>query len=142
MLTMCPDPRALISGRNALVIRNTPRTLTFIVSSNCAAVISWTGTKWASPALFTRTSGVPNSAFTSLANPATADSLATSQGRPIAVTPWVRSSPTSASTLLAVREQMASLAPRFPKASAMARPMPSVAPVTTQMEFWRFMGEY
>src|SRR5437667_3896110 len=92
------------------------------------------------PALLTRTRGAPRSRLTNVANRSTAAGSDTSHGMPIASTPAAQKSPTVRRTFVSLRAQLAPRAPAPPSVIAIARPMPSVAPVTTAREPARSMA--
>src|ERR1051325_3438349 len=92
------------------------------------------------PALLTRTRGAPRSRLTNVANRSTAAGSDTSHAIPIVSTPAAQKSPTVRRTFVSLRAQIATRAPALPSAIAIARPMPSVAPVTTAREPARSIG--
>ena len=134
MLTMVPVPSPSIPSRNARVTRYRERTFTLIVLSQSSSERSESGLKRPMPALLTTIRGVPRSRPTKSANAVTHSGSDTSHGMPIASIPSARSARTVASTLAAVRAHIATRAPARPRANAVARPMPSVAPVITASE--------
>lgn len=92
--------------------------------------VSWSnGLSSATPALFTSTSTGPSAAVTAATMATTSASTPTSAGAPCAVIPAARSSSSSTRSREGVRAQTPTWYPARPRAKAMARPIPSVAPV-------------
>src|SRR5438046_3313484 len=121
---------ALRKGR---VTRYRERTFTPMVSSQSSSDSSARGLKRPIPALFTRMRGAPRSP-TNAAKASTLSGSETSHAVPIASIPAAVRSRTVACTFVSVRAQMATRAPARPRANAVARPIPAVAPVTTASE--------
>src|SRR5213593_2078196 len=111
-----------------------------MTASQSSSDSSSSGRKRPMPALLTRTRGAPRSRLTNVANRSTAAGSDTSHGIPIASTPAAQKSPTVRRTFVSLRAQIATRAPAPPSVIAIARPMPSVAPVTTAREPARSMA--
>src|SRR5207302_5829395 len=121
---------ALRKGR---VTRYRERTFTPMVWSQSSSDSSARGLKRPIPALFTRMRGAPRSP-TNAANASTLAGSETSHAIPSASIPAALRSRTVACTFASVRAQTATRAPARPRANAVARPIPAVAPVTTASE--------
>src|SRR5439155_5373234 len=126
--------------RNARVTRYRERTFTPIVSSQSSSESSTSGLNRPIPALFTSTCGAPRSRVTNAAKASTQAGSETSHRIPKSSIPSAFRSRAVARTLASVRAQMATRPPARPSAKAVARPIPSVAPVTTASEPARSIG--
>src|SRR5581483_2741192 len=135
-----PRPEAYMRGRQARVVRKAPSrwiASSFFHSANGNSSSGWT--IWM-PALLTRMSTPPNASATAAMPASTAASLVTSIATLIAWTPRLRSSPATASAASLLRSAIATFAPAWLYASAMALPIPLAAPVTTATLSLSFIG--
>ena len=131
-----PEPRARTCGRTARVTRKTPVRLTRRHSSQRASGVSWVGASHMTPALATSTS-MPPSWSTAVATAVSTDaSLVTSHVTGTATPPSdVMASATEwmvPGNFPSVTDRAATAtdAPARARATAMARPMPRLAPAT------------
>ena len=130
-LTMAPRPRARMPGSTAAAHRTAPTALTLNDSWNCAGDDSSTAPLPPMPALLTRTSTPPNVPMRR-PNPADTDrSSATSSSSTATVAPRAAASASSLPALSALRTVATTVNPSSARCTAVARPMPEFAPVTT-----------
>src|SRR3989338_3509478 len=129
MLTIRPHPRAIIAGATARAHRNIDVRLVARIVSQSASVTSSVFCCMVMPALFTRTSIGPSPAATAPVAAAMSSARVTSSRNAAARPPPARISPATASTWSVERAAQATDAPAWPRASALARPMPRLAPV-------------
>src|SRR5437899_9102866 len=131
---MVPPPASTIPLRKDRVTRYNERTFTPTVASQSSSDSSARGLNRPIPALFTTMRGAPRSRLTKAANASTRVGSETSHAIPSASIPAALRSRTVACTFASVRAQTATRAPARPRANAVARPIPAVAPVTTASE--------
>ena len=130
-LMIRPD-RCLSKARaNARVNRNAPFKFVSRTVSQSASLRRMTNPSRVIPALFTRMSTRPVSARILPPVSATALESATSSACAHALRPSARTSPATFSAFSAVRETQTMSAPAAANFSAIARPIPRPAPVTT-----------
>ena len=129
-LTMRASSLACSSGRKARVMRTTASKLIAISQSKSSAAVCSKVPPTATPALLTRRSTRPCAARTASGSAATAARSVTSMRLQPAWTPTTRPRrrPASPSASMSTSE---SWQPRRASATAIARPMPPPAPVTT-----------
>jgi hypothetical protein len=130
--TIRPQPRSTISGRTALVSRNTPTRLI------CRAAIQSSGSRrqvgsrgQTTAALLTRMSTGPSSETTRRQTRAATSGAPTSARISSARPPTAPTSPAASASWGEERATSATSAPSLASAAAAARPMPRPAPVTT-----------
>src|SRR5712692_3946462 len=123
MLTIEPLLRLSIAGRNALIVRCIDLTLRSKEKSQSSSEQSSTEPWWTKPAQFTSTSTGPTLRPTSFASASTASVERTSS--------FSRTAPRSPLSLPVSRSVATTLAPSAKNASAMARPIPCPAAVTS-----------
>ena len=119
-----PPPAAIITGAATWVVMSIDRTLTAIIWSHSATLISRIGVLPKIPALLTRSQTPPSSVIAS----AIADRVASGSARST-VTPVAPSSAATSRTVGSMSRR-ASFEPSATRRSAIARPMPRAAPVT------------
>src|SRR5690348_3759522 len=149
MLTMCPRRREIIAGMTARLARNTPFKLVSNTVSQSFSVHSWTGPKRLVPALLMRKSMGPKCAAVFSTSAEIWDAEATSAGMAktsVDLDGDLESRRERAdSSAWASRAQMAMRAPDSARRSAMAKPMPRLAPVIRAVlpvrELFEFIGE-
>ena len=98
---------------------------------NSSGLISQNGAKTEVNATFTQTSIGPNRSSACSAARSTASKSATSVGTASAVPPALCTASAAASRPSSPRAISTTFAPRRPKSSAVARPIPALAPVIT-----------
>src|SRR5216684_2742257 len=123
MLTIAPFLRLSIAGRKALIVRCIDLTLRSKEKSQSCSEQSSTEPWWTKPAQFTSTSTGPTLRPMSLASASTASVERTSS--------FSRTAPRSPLSLPVSRSVATTLAPSAKNASAMARPIPCPAAVTS-----------
>src|ERR1700687_965484 len=123
MLTIAPFLRLSIAGRKALIVRCMDLTLRSKEKSQSSSEQSSTEPWWTKPAQFTSTSTGPTLRPMSFASASTASVERTSSGR--------RTAPRNPLSLPISRSVATTLAPSARNASAMARPIPCPAAVTS-----------
>src|SRR5262245_60611517 len=132
MLTIRPAPRAAMCGRTAHIAHHVPLTPLVHDRSNCASGMSSSGARAPKPwALFTRTSTPPQRAAVSATIRSTSARTATSTTAANASPPAAQTSATVRSARCGFSSATQTRAPSRPNASAIPRPMPCPAPVTT-----------
>lgn len=130
-----PVPRSAIWVPNSRQPRTTPSRLTPTIRCQSSSVCASNGPTIAIPALLTTTSGTPTSVRTQSAKRSMSAAADTSTCRACAVPP--RAAISSQTDVAAARSRSATtiLAPLAANPSAIARPMPLPAPVTTTSLF-------
>src|ERR1035437_2451517 len=130
MLTILPDRRSIIGPSSARVSLIGPSMLMSTTRSQNPASLSTKGCPLPKPAPFTSTCTSPRPS-TNFAKAAMDSSDATSICMKLAARPPLRSRSASCSPLSAERSAMMTCAPARARISAVARPIPDAAPVTT-----------
>src|SRR4051812_43345343 len=130
-LMIRPQPLRRIAGITSRVQRKVPLRWTRIMSSNIAVDMISTGLVVSMPALLTRMSTSPSAATMAPNAALTAGSSPTSAATPAVLTPCLANAAAASSALAASRSTTPMLAPSRANRSAIARPMPLQAPVTT-----------
>ena len=129
---MHPDSWRSMNRAAARQHLNVPFRFTFSTRSHSSSPSSTMGvTFWPSPALFTRMSSRPRVCTTSAKNASTAAVDVTSRRAAAAVSPSPARAPATASAFSRCRSAMITAAPLAARVSAMPRPSPCAAPVTT-----------
>ena len=137
MLTIEPRPLAVIAGSTAAHSSSGARTLTASIQSMSSAVSVWESLRRPTPALLTRMSRPP-SASSAAAPSATGPSGEARSAVSTTGSCW--SSPARSARASAVRADTATRAPARSSATAQARPMPRLAPVTSAVRPVRSKG--
>ena len=129
---MHPDSWRSMSRAAARQHLNVPFRFTLSTRSHSSSPSSTIGvTFWPNPALFTRMSSRPCVCATSAKNASTAAVDVTSRRAAAAVSPSPARAPATASAFSRCRSAMITAAPLAARVSAMPRPSPCAAPVTT-----------
>src|SRR5271165_2616449 len=132
MFTMRPPrPAAAIVRATAWLMKNTPRRLTAIISSQSVPVTSKAARAKPRPALLTRTSMRPCAATMRETASVIEATSRTSSRCGCTIRPRVRASEASAAASASVRTVGATTAPVSASRTASSRPIPFDAPVTT-----------
>src|SRR5262249_9823139 len=131
MLMILPPWRAIIPGATARANRNMDVRFVASTASHSSSVTSTVFFSRMMPALLTRTSTAPSAASTSRTARPRSDALVTSSLTPVARPPRSRICSAVRSICSCERAQHATSAPAAPSASAIACPMPRLAPVTS-----------
>ena len=129
--TMSPRRRSCIAGTNARTSRCAPTTVRSSSRVNRSESTSVIVPGATAPAFETTTSMSPRYCWTALANAATESSSVRSSGCTTASPPSARIWAATSSSLSVRRAPSATGKPARPSLSAVAAPMPELAPVTT-----------
>ena len=129
--TRSPRRRSIIPGTNALTSRCAPTTVRSSSRVNRSDSTSTIVPGATAPALLTTTSMSPRSAVTALANDPTDSSSVRSSGCATASPPSARIWAATSSSRSVRRAPRATGKPAAARLSAVAAPMPELAPVTT-----------
>src|SRR5206468_4980638 len=130
LMILPPPPCAIITFPAACAHRNAPVRFTSITFRQSSTAMLVTGATHARPALFTRMSIRPSSAFARSTIARTSSALVTSQRMPSARTPNGESSAAVLAQRSASRAQSTTSAPISASAVAICRPSPLPPPVT------------
>src|SRR5437879_3116775 len=130
MLMILPPPCAIMTFPAACEHKKAPVRFTSSTRRQSSTAIVATGATQARPALFTRMSIRPSSAFARSTIARTSSALVTSQRRPSARTPSAESSAAVSAQRSALRAQSTTSAPISASAVAICRPSPLPPPVT------------
>ena len=128
---MRPKPRAIIAGARRCARKNGASRFSLIVASQSSSVTSRIDFRRLVPAADTSISGAPKDSPARAAHSLSEARSARSQGRLAARPPALPISSRTASSMEARRATSTTAAPAPANASAMVRPMPELAPVTT-----------
>src|SRR5579883_2941331 len=132
MLTIRPQPRASIPGSARRTKRTCTSTFIAKASSQSASVVPSTSRPPAGPVtLFTSTSAPPKAASCARHTASTPASVARSAATASTRAPRPRIASAAAASAAPPRAQIVTAAPSAASASAIARPMPLLAPVTS-----------
>lgn len=126
-----PPPRAIMDGATARAQRNMEVRFVARMPSHSPSVISTARRCSTMPALFTRTSMGPSASSTARTVAAISSLPVTSRRQARAALPAWRMRAAVASAWSTVRAAQATAAPASPSATAIARPIPRLAPVTS-----------
>src|SRR3990167_6627131 len=128
---MLPPPRRRIAGTTALVSTKAPTRLILSTSAKSAALISVSGARRRTAALFTSTSTPLYSLCAVSTSRAASASLATSPATAVAVPPALTMASTVSSRGSRRRPKTTTRAPSAANSSAVARPSPAPPPATS-----------
>src|ERR1700688_409199 len=131
MFTIEAEPRALITRAAARQPLNTPLRLTASTRSSASSSRSTTGDWAMMPAMLAMTSSVPKLDTASSTSESTSPGTVTSTPRASARAPASSSCPAVVTAPPVSMSAHSTAAPAAPSSTAVARPMPDAAPVTT-----------